>query len=92
MISTYLFFSSEESQTIVNTLLRGYRNHINDRIQKSKELRVSGAFAWTKGNFLDSALADSECFESWRKQKQVILGNILNLNCKMKNLEIVSLL
>ncbi|SNU07573.1 hypothetical protein SAMN05216470_1014 [Streptococcus equinus] len=62
-------FSSEESQAIVNALLVGYRNHIDDRIQKSNELRVSGAFAWTKGNFLDSALADSECFESWRKQK-----------------------
>lgn len=62
-------FSSEESQVIVDALLMGYRNHIDERIQKAKELKVSGAFAWTKGNFLDSALVDSGCFKNWKKQR-----------------------
>lgn len=51
-----LDLSESVEQAIVNGLARGYKDYLHERQQKRAELKVSGAFAWTKGNIVDSAI------------------------------------
>ncbi|WP_079480586.1 spr1630 family ClpXP-sensitive toxin [Halobacillus salinus] len=53
-------FSSEISQTIVNGILQGYKNYIQERELKKEEMRISSAYAWVKGNHIDDQTAE-EC-------------------------------
>lgn len=53
-------FSSELNQSIVNGILQGYKNYIDERKVKNEELRISSAYAWVKGNHIDDQTAE-EC-------------------------------
>lgn len=51
-------FSPKDSQIIVNAIVEGYREYIEHRKDRHKKMKISSAFAWTKGNFIESKLAD----------------------------------
>lgn len=44
-------------QVIVDGTLSGYKNYLNERLEKKKTMTVSGAYAWTKGNHIDDQIA-----------------------------------
>src|SRR5699024_6676570 len=50
-------FSSSDSQVIVNAIVEGYREYIEHRQERNREMIISSAFAWTKGNFIESKIA-----------------------------------
>ncbi|MDI2588066.1 hypothetical protein OR571_13310 [Psychrobacillus sp. NEAU-3TGS] len=47
------------NQKIVDGLMEGYREYLNVRREKSRTMRVSGAYAWVKGNHIDDQVATS---------------------------------
>lgn len=47
------------NQKIVNGILTGYKDYLAVRIHAHKSLRVSSAYAWVKGNHIDSKVADA---------------------------------
>ncbi|RAI86839.1 hypothetical protein DET54_11830 [Paenibacillus pabuli] len=51
-------FKSEHSQMIVDAIVEGYRDYIEHRKDRKKNMKISSAFAWTKGNFIESKIAD----------------------------------
>ncbi|MBM0065437.1 spr1630 family ClpXP-sensitive toxin [Alkalicoccobacillus gibsonii] len=53
-------FSSEHSKMIVEAIVEGYREYIEHRKDRRDNMIISSAFAWTKGNFIESKLAE-EC-------------------------------
>lgn len=44
-------------QAIVDGTLKGYLDYLDERKAKKKEMLVSGAYAWTKGNHIDDQVA-----------------------------------
>lgn len=46
-------FNEQLAQGIVEGILKGYAKYSEERIQKSRELHISGGYAWTKGNIID---------------------------------------
>jgi len=44
-------------QAIVDGTQNGYLEYLHERRRKKNELRVSGAYAWTKGNHIDDQVA-----------------------------------
>lgn len=52
--------SGELSQSIVDGILKGYKEYLGVRKQAQEKLKVSGAYAWVKGNHIDSNV-DEEC-------------------------------
>lgn len=44
-------------QAIVDGTLKGYLQYLDERKVKKKELAVSGAYAWTKGNHIDDQVS-----------------------------------
>lgn len=50
-------FTPEQSRKIVDTLIVGYNNYLNERITKYREMAVSDGYAWTKANHIDDAFA-----------------------------------
>lgn len=53
-------FSSEVNQRIVNGILHGYKNYIRERNDKHRDMKISDAYAWVKGNHIDDQIA-TEC-------------------------------
>lgn len=53
-------FSSEDNQIIINAIIEGYRDYIEHRQERNQEMIISSAFAWTKGNFIESRIAQEK--------------------------------
>ncbi|WP_096271250.1 spr1630 family ClpXP-sensitive toxin [Paucisalibacillus globulus] len=51
-------FHSYDSSTIVNAIVEGYRDYIEHRKERHCKMKISSAFAWTKGNFIESKIAE----------------------------------
>lgn len=52
----FLSYISENQKGLVESLLEGYREYINERIEKKKEMIVSNGYAWTKSNHIENAV------------------------------------
>lgn len=52
-------FNEKENEVIVNAIVDGYREYIEHRKERSREMTISSAFAWTKGNFIEDRIAKS---------------------------------
>lgn len=52
-------FNSEDNEMIVHAIVEGYREYIDHRKERREKMQISSAFAWTKGNFIESKLAES---------------------------------
>ncbi|HFI0716546.1 TPA: hypothetical protein ACGO5G_001881 [Streptococcus suis] len=50
-------FTPNQSQAIVDAILKGYKSYLDERIEKRKSMHVSAGYAWTKANHIDDALA-----------------------------------
>lgn len=46
-----------QAQAVVDGILEGYRNYLEERRQKKAELKVSAGYAFTKGNHIDDTIA-----------------------------------
>lgn len=53
-------FNPEHSKVIVDAIVEGYHEYIDHRKDRKEKMVISSAFAWTKGNFIESKVAD-EC-------------------------------
>ncbi|MGJ9459963.1 hypothetical protein [Oceanobacillus sp. CF4.6] len=51
-------FNPNDSETIVNAIVEGYRDYIEHRKDRHDKMIISSAFAWTKGNFIESKIAE----------------------------------
>ena len=51
-------FKPQHSQMIVRAIIEGYREYIEHRIDRRDNMEISSAFAWTKGNFIESKIAE----------------------------------
>ncbi|MCQ4087868.1 hypothetical protein [Saccharibacillus sp. JS10] len=51
-------FSPQQSQMIVDAIVEGYREYIEHRKDRKAVMKISSAFAWTKGNFIESRIAE----------------------------------
>lgn len=49
-------FDLDTSQLLVDGILQGNQNYYNERIAKKREMAVSAAYAFTRGNHIDSAI------------------------------------
>lgn len=64
-------FSSEHNKMIVEAIVEGYREYIEHRKDRREKMKISSAFAWTKGNFIESKVAE-ECINhgfTYKKSK-----------------------
>ena len=61
---------SELCQAIVDGILNGYKDYLEARRQAYNALRVSAAYAWTKGNHIDSSVYKE--FEKYRQVKSSV--------------------
>jgi hypothetical protein len=64
-------FNSVHSKIIVEAIVEGYREYIDHRKDRREKMRISSAFAWTKGNFIESKVAE-ECIDhgfTYKKSK-----------------------
>ncbi|HHW4956588.1 TPA: hypothetical protein ACU0L5_000641 [Streptococcus suis] len=50
-------FTPDQSQSIVDAILKGYKSYLDERIEKRRTMHVSAGYAWTKANHIDDALA-----------------------------------
>ena len=46
------------AQRLVDGLMGGYKEYLAERKQKQQALMISGAFAWTRSNFIDSKISE----------------------------------
>ncbi|MDM5281921.1 hypothetical protein [Peribacillus frigoritolerans] len=64
-------FNSEHNKMIVEAIVEGYREYIEHRKDRREKMKISSAFAWTKGNFIESKVAE-ECIDhgfTYKKSK-----------------------
>lgn len=64
-------FKSEHNKVIVEAIVDGYRDYIEHRKDRKAKMKISSAFAWTKGNFIESKVAE-ECVDhgfTYKKSK-----------------------
>lgn len=61
---------NELSQSIVDGILKGYKEYLDVRRRVQKDLKVSGAYAWVKGNHIDSSV-DEACSNYDRVQSSI---------------------
>ncbi|MDU5141911.1 MAG: DUF5986 family protein [Paenibacillus dendritiformis] len=64
-------FSPEHNKMIVDAIVDGYRDYIEHRKDRKSKMKISSAFSWTKGNFIESKLAE-ECIRhgfTYKKSK-----------------------
>ncbi|MEC0181299.1 hypothetical protein P4H61_07270 [Paenibacillus peoriae] len=64
-------FRSEHNKMIVDAIVDGYRDYIEHRKDRKAKMKISSAFAWTKGNFIESKVAE-ECVDhgfTYKKSK-----------------------
>lgn len=52
-------FDSNDSLFIVEAIVEGYRDYVDHRKERHRNMKISSAFAWTKGNFIESKLAEN---------------------------------
>ncbi|MDY0410169.1 hypothetical protein ACFFIS_15480 [Virgibacillus soli] len=52
-------FDSAHSEKIVEAIVEGYRDYIKHRQDRHQKMKISSAFAWTKGNFIESKIAEA---------------------------------
>lgn len=50
-------FSQEHNEMIVKAMVDGYQEYVDLRLDLSKKMAISSAFAWTKENFIESEVA-----------------------------------
>lgn len=64
-------FNHSDSEMIVNSIVEGYRDYIEHRKDRHEKMIISSAFAWTKGNFIESKIAETspELNLSYKKSK-----------------------
>jgi hypothetical protein len=55
-------FNPEYSKMIVDAIVSGYHDYIDHRKDRKEKMKISSAFAWTKGNFIESKIAE-ECIQ-----------------------------
>lgn len=55
-MDNFLKYISENQKGLVNSILEGYSEYIDERIEKSKEMLVSNAYAWTKSNHIENSV------------------------------------
>lgn len=51
-------FKSEHNKMIVEAIVDGYRDYVDHRKDRREKMKISSAFAWTKGNFIESKIAE----------------------------------
>ena len=64
-------FKSEHNKMIVEAIVDGYRDYVEHRKDRKAKMKISSAFAWTKGNFIESKIAE-ECVDfgfTYKKSK-----------------------
>lgn len=49
--------SDELNESIVDGIIEGYRDYLDVRRQKARELKVHGSYAWVRGNHIDHYVA-----------------------------------
>src|SRR5690625_562370 len=49
--------TKELNKKIVDGLIKGYQEYIDVRKEKYRSMRISGAYAWVKGNHIDDQVA-----------------------------------
>lgn len=52
-------FTQEHYTMIVKAIIDGYREYIEHRRDRDDKMIISSAFAWTKGNFIESEIAET---------------------------------
>lgn len=52
-------FDQNDSKFIVEAIVEGYRDYVDHRKERHRNMKISSAFAWTKGNFIESKLAEN---------------------------------
>lgn len=52
-------FNQDHYTMIVQSIIDGYREYINHRRDRASKMTISSAFAWTKGNFIESEIANT---------------------------------
>lgn len=79
--------SSDVNQSVVNGILQGYKNYIEERKVKREEMHISTAYAWVKGNHIDDQTAE-ECKElgiGFRKAKAGYTWGYLQFSIETDN-------
>src|SRR5690606_26230614 len=66
-------FEPAHSKMIVDSVVEGYRDYVEHRKERKQKMKISSAFAWTKGNFIESKVAE-ECVNHGFKYKQSKAG------------------
>lgn len=66
-------FKPEYSKMIVEAIVEGYRDYIEHRKDRKVKMKISSAFAWTKGNFIESRVAE-ECVQHGFKYRKSRAG------------------
>ncbi|MBO0588215.1 hypothetical protein [Sporosarcina sp. E16_8] len=51
--------ADELNQKIIDGLMEGYREYLDIRREKARVMKVSGAYAWVKGNHIDDSIANA---------------------------------
>lgn len=51
-------FDPTQSKMIVEAIIDGYRDYVAHRKDRKENMIISSAFAWTKGNFIESKVAE----------------------------------
>ncbi|HEU8110760.1 hypothetical protein [Streptococcus pneumoniae] len=56
-------FDSLEAQKIVDTLMKGQKDYVDERLEKRETMIVSNGYAWTRPNHIDTAFASADLSE-----------------------------
>ena len=56
-------FDSLKAQKIVDTLMKGQKDYVDERLEKRETMKVSNGYAWTRPNHIDNAFASADLFE-----------------------------
>lgn len=56
-------FDSLKAQKIVDTLMKGQKDYVDERLEKRETMKVSNGYAWTRPNHIDTAFASADLFE-----------------------------
>ncbi|TFJ92405.1 DUF5986 family protein [Lentibacillus salicampi] len=62
-------FDGDQSKRIVDAIVEGYRDYIEHRKERYEKMIISSAFAWTKGNFIESKIAEVNGDLTYKKAK-----------------------
>ncbi|EMB74477.1 hypothetical protein SMU40_04000 [Streptococcus mutans 15VF2] len=62
-------FNEQQAQEVVDQILKGYRDYIDERFAKKKSMKISSAYAWVKANHLDNALANLSFINRFTPQR-----------------------